>query len=159
MAMAEIRRANKDDYDSLVPLFRQVHEIHVNERPDLYKKNLTPVGRELYLSQINDEKQHIYVASEGIVIIAVAVMKMVEISDNPFMKDRRVLFIDSLCVDETKRNTGIGKRLMNFIIEFGKNLQVDSLELGVSERNSSAIKFYESIGLTTKSRKMEIKLN
>lgn len=32
---------------------------------------------------------------------------------------------------------------------------MDSIELGVSEKNTSAIGFYESIGMTTKSRKME----
>lgn len=119
-------------------------------------KFTTPVAREFFINQLNDEKQYIFVASEDKNIVAVAVMKMMEISENPFMKDRRVLYINSLCVD--KKEYGIGKRLMNFIIEFGKNLKVDSIELGESERNSSAIKFYESIGLTTKSRNMELRL-
>ncbi|WP_100407661.1 N-acetyltransferase [Bacillus solitudinis] len=34
-----------------------------------------------------------------------------------------------------------------------------SIELGVSEENTSAIEFYRAIGMTTKSRKMEIILN
>ncbi|WJH35418.1 hypothetical protein N6H14_05105 [Paenibacillus sp. CC-CFT747] len=38
-----IRAAQPSNYESLLPLFRQVHDWHVNERPDLYKENPTPV--------------------------------------------------------------------------------------------------------------------
>lgn len=34
-----IKNAHQDDYESLLPLFRQIHDLHVVfERPDLYKK-------------------------------------------------------------------------------------------------------------------------
>jgi ribosomal protein S18 acetylase RimI-like enzyme len=151
-----IRNANKNDYDSLLPLFRQVHELHFFERPDLYKENSTPVGQEFFESQIDDVKQHIFVAIIGIEIVGIVVMKEEEIIENSFVNARKILYINSLCVDETQRKKGIGKRLLQYIFDFGRSLKVDSVELGVSENNSSAIEFYESIGMTTKSRKMEI---
>lgn len=48
---------------------------------------------------------------------------------------------------------------MQYVIDFGGSLKVDSIELGVSENNAAAILFYESFGMTTKSRKMEFRLN
>ena len=49
--------------------------------------------------------------------------------------------------------------MTKFVFDFGKSLTVDSIELGVSEENTSAIEFYRSIGMTTKSRRMELKFN
>ena len=154
-----IRKANKSDYESSLSLFRQVHELHVCERPDLYKENSTPVSQELFESQLNDIKQHIFVATIGNEIVGVIMMKEEEITENSFVKARKVLFINSLCITETQRKKGIGKRLMKYVFVFGKSLKVESIELGVSEKNSYAVEFYESIGMTTKSRKMEIILN
>ncbi|GAE37493.1 GNAT family N-acetyltransferase [Halalkalibacter akibai] len=154
-----IRNANKSDYNSLLPLFRQVHELHVYERPDLYKENSTPVSQEFFENQLADDRQHIFVATRGIEIVGIVVLKEEEIAENSFVNARNILFINSLCVAETQRKKGIGKRLLQYVFEFGRSLKVDSIELGVSEKNSSAIEFYESIGMATKSRKMEILLN
>lgn len=153
-----IRSATQADYESLLPLFRQIHDLHVCWRPDLYKKNDTPVGQELFESQLNDVKQHMFVALMDSEIIGVAVTKEEDITENPFVTARKILLIDSLCISETQRSKGVGKRLMSFVINFGKSLKVDSIELSVLEKNASAISFYESIGMTTKSRKMEFRL-
>lgn len=154
-----IRKANKDDYKFLLSLFRQVHDLHVYERPDYYKENSTPVSQEFFESQLNDIKQHIFVATIDNLIVGVIVMKEEDIPENSFVKARKVLFINSLCIAEAQRKKGIGKRLMKYVFDFGISLKVDSIELGVSEKNPYAIEFYESIGMTTKSRKMEIILN
>ncbi|MFB0832646.1 N-acetyltransferase family protein [Brevibacillus laterosporus] len=154
-----IRNAHQDDYGSLVPLFRQVHDLHVFERPDLYKENPTPVRKEFFESQLIDGKQHIFVATIGLEIIGVVVTKEEDITENSFVNARKILFVNSLCVSETYRNKGVGKRLMQYVIDFGGSLKVDSIELGVSENNDSAILFYKSIGMTTKSKKMELRLN
>lgn len=153
-----IRSATQADYESLLPLFRQIHDLHVCERPDLYRENHFPVGKELFENQLNDVKQHIFVAVKGIEIIGVAVTKEEDITENPFVNARKILLIDSLCILETQRSKGVGKRLMSFVIDFGKSLKVDSIELSVLEKNASAIVFYEAIGMSTKSRKMEFRL-
>jgi diamine N-acetyltransferase len=154
-----IRNANQNDYESLLPLFRQIHELHVNIRPDLYRENSTPVGHEYFESQLADVKQAIFVATKGNEIVGFVVTKEEEITENPFVRARKVIVINSLCVAETERKKGIGNILLNYVIDYGKSLNVDSIELGVSEANSSAIEFYESNGMTTKSRKMEYILN
>ncbi|MGP4064183.1 GNAT family N-acetyltransferase [Oceanobacillus sp. M65] len=154
-----IRNAEQSDYVSLLPLFRQIHEFHVFVRPDLYKENSTPVEQAFFESQLIDDKQHIFVAIKSNEIVGVVVTMEEEVTENTFVKERKVLFIKSLCVAETHRKKGIGKKLTKYVFDFGRSLQVDSIELGVSEENTSAIEFYRSIGMTTKGRKMEIKLN
>jgi ribosomal protein S18 acetylase RimI-like enzyme len=154
-----IRNAEQNDYESLLPLFRQVHEFHVFERPDLYKENSTPVEQEFFESQLFDVKQHIFVAVIGNDIAGVIVTKEEETTENSFVQARKVLLVNSLCVDETHRKNGIGKKLTKYVFDFGRSLGVDSIELGVSEKNTSAIEFYRSIGMKTKNRKMEIILD
>lgn len=154
-----IRNAEHNDYELLLPLFRQVHQFHVFARPDLYKENSTPVEQEFFESQLIDNKQHIFVATIGNDIVGVIVTKEEVTTENSFIKARKVLFINSLCVAETHRKKGIGKRLTTYVFRFGRSLRVDSIELGVSEKNTSAIEFYRSIGMTTKSRRMEYKFN
>lgn len=85
-------------------------------------------------------------------------MREEEVTANSFVKARDILVIDSLCVAEDIRNQGVGRVMMEFVLEFGRKLNVDSIELGVSESNRSTIRFYESIGFNTKSRKMEFRL-
>jgi len=156
--MVKIREARIEDYDSLLPLFRQVHQLHVFERPDIYKENLNPVERSFYQNQINDSKQHTFVAHCGMDIYGFVAMIEVEITANSFLEARNILFVNSLCVAEKQRRNGIGKLIMEFVLDYGKKLNVNTVELGVSESNRSAIEFYESMGLNTKSRKMEFKL-
>ncbi|PGS54220.1 GNAT family N-acetyltransferase [Bacillus sp. AFS041924] len=154
-----IRNANEEDYNSLLSLFRQVHDLHVFERPDLYKENSTPVGEEDFTNQLKDDKQHIYVATLDTEIVGVAVLKEEEVVENSFVNTRKILLVNSLCVDDASRKKGIGRKLMQFVFDFARELNVDSIELGVSESNQNAIHFYESIGMTTKNRKMELRLS
>ncbi len=153
----KIREARIEDYESLLPLFRQVHELHVFERPDVYKENPSPVERDFYLNQIVDSKQHIFVAYRGVDIYAVVVREE-EVTANSFVKARKILYVNSLCVAEEQRGNGLGKLMMEFVLDYGRKLNVDSIELGVSESNQSAVQFYNSIGLKTKSRRMEFRL-
>ncbi|WP_226582614.1 GNAT family N-acetyltransferase [Halobacillus litoralis] len=154
-----IRHAEQNDYESLLPLFRQVHEFHVSVRPDLYKENLTPVHREFFESQLMDSRQHILVAAISHDIVGVIVMKEEETAENSFVHARKVLFVNSLCVAETHRKMGIGEKLTKKAFDIGRHLKVDSVELGVAEKNTSAIEFYRKMGMSTKSRKMEISFN
>ena len=105
-----IRTAERNDYESLLPLFRQVHNLHVSARPDLYIGNPKPVEQEFFERQLNDEKQHIFVATIGKDIVGVIVTKEEETTENSFVRSRKVLAINSLSVAETHRKKGIGKK-------------------------------------------------
>jgi len=153
-----IRNADQKDYKSLLPLFKQVHNLHVFERPDLYKENKIPVDEEEFNNQLKDDKQHILVATLDTEIVGVAVLKKEEILENSFVNARKILLVNSLCVDDASRKKGIGRKLMQSVLDLAKELNVDSIELGVSESNQNAIHFYESIGMATKNRKMEFRL-
>jgi len=63
--------------------------------------------------------------------------------------------IDDLCVNEKYREKGIGKKLFEEIVIFGKENGVKCIELMVWEFNQDAIKFYESMGMKIRIKRME----
>ncbi|SNX52884.1 GNAT family N-acetyltransferase [Thermoanaerobacterium sp. RBIITD] len=73
--------------------------------------------------------------------------------------ERKFVYIDDLCVSSTHRRKGVGRKLFRHIVDYVKKSAYDTLELTVWEFNSDAIKFYESLGMTTKNRRMELKIN
>lgn len=63
------------------------------------------------------------------------------------MKDRKILHIEDICVDENYQKRGIGKKLYSQIVELAKEKKIDNIELMVWGFNKKAIKFYENLGM------------
>jgi ribosomal protein S18 acetylase RimI-like enzyme len=72
--------------------------------------------------------------------------------------DRETLHIDDLCVDAECRGMGIGKLLMAAAVEHARELGVYDIDLNVWEFNTDARMFYESLGFSTRQRRMELVL-
>lgn len=51
---------------------------------------------------------------------------------------------------------GIGSLLFNHIVEYARLKEASSIQLLVWEFNRDAINFYESMGMSTRNRRMEI---
>lgn len=66
--------------------------------------------QEFFENQLNDDKQHIFVATTGNELIGVVVTKEEEVTEKSFFKTRKVFYVKSLCVVETHRKKGIGKK-------------------------------------------------
>lgn len=54
--------------------------------------------------------------------------------------------ITNVCVDDIYRKNGIGKQMMQFLLEEGKKSNKDTFMLEVRVHNAPAIALYESIG-------------
>lgn len=60
----------------------------------------------------------------------------------------KCLYMDDLYVKTEFRTKGIGKRLMNSVIEFAKSSGCHKLRWQVARWNEPAIEFYKSLGAT-----------
>ena len=74
------------------------------------------------------------------------------------MTDRKELYIDDLCVDESCRGQGIAKALYRHVSDYAKTVGCGFITLNVWNGNDTAMKFYENAGLTPRSITMEMKL-
>jgi diamine N-acetyltransferase len=154
----QIRKASEIDYVDVSKLVAQIHEIHVTARPDIYSSDPCPMGEEYFVELINDENSFILVAEDTGIdkVVAYMVIRINTAPHRKIHKQRKYINIDDLCVDETYRGRGLGKKLMNYIVEYAKEIEINCIELGVTEFNKEAVLFYESIGMKTRSRRMEL---
>ena len=79
-------------------------------------------------------------------IIGYIIINIIE-KDNGFIRYRKLLSIDTLCIDEKYRGQGIGTRMLEFAKELGKNNSCTDMHLTVNPQNTNAIKVYEKFGM------------
>ncbi|MBZ9536239.1 GNAT family N-acetyltransferase [Cytobacillus oceanisediminis] len=152
-----MREAIKSDYEVVHQIQKQVHEIHTKERPDHYKMADTTLDREYFNSLIDGENTKVFLMEED-QPIAYTIITIKNTKERPILVPKKVVYMDDFGVESKYRGKGLGKMFFEKILEFAKNMEADSLELGVWEFNENAIKFYESMNLKAKMRRMEIDL-
>ena len=71
------------------------------------------------------------------------------------LPDIKTLYVDDLCVDETRRGQHIGKSLYEYVVAYAKANNFYNVTLNVWSLNESAMKFYEACGLVPQKVGME----
>ena len=71
------------------------------------------------------------------------------------LTDIRTLYIDDLCVDETKRGMHIGTDLLAYVKSFAKAQGCYNVTLNVWALNTEAYRFYEKAGMHIQKFSME----
>lgn len=137
-----------EDFNRVNELAKQVHELHVNWRPDLFlnvdeviiKEDFEEIiqAKEIFVAKIQDE------------IVGYITFNIKE-KDNSSMRYRKQLQIEAICVDEKSRGKGIGTELLNYTKEYGKENNCTDIYLTVNEENKNAIRVYEEFGFKVKS--------
>jgi len=75
------------------------------------------------------------------------------------LRTMTLAYIDDFCVKASKQKNGIGRLLFDYVVSYAKSEGALSLQLIVWEFNKDAIKFYESLGMTVRNRRMELNLS
>lgn len=155
MDSIKIRRAENKDIPSINKLLYQVHKVHSDVRPDLFKKGGKKYTDSELSEIISDDKRPIFVAENesGILGYAFCIHKQF-INDNS-LTDVKTLYIDDLCVDEAARGMSIGKKLYEYVVEYAKKSGYYNVTLNVWADNINAVRFYEHIGLKIQKIGME----
>lgn len=151
-----IRRAEQKDMPGINNLLRQVLMVHHNGRPDLFKANAKKYTDEQLAELIRDDKKPIFVCvDETEKVIGYAFCVWQQHIGNEILTDIKTLYIDDLCVDETKRGQHIGKNLYEHVLAYAKENNFYNVTLNVWSLNEGAMKFYEACGLVPQKVGME----
>ena len=148
----EIRRAKKDDIPRLLALLTQIRKIHADLRPDLFAVGTTKYGEEELNQMIDDDDNPIYVAMIDHYVVGYAMCQKKFVSR---VCTKKVYHLDDLCVDEKYRHQGIGEALFNFVKQEAKKDDCYEITLNSWPNNEPAIKFYEKMGMKTRSVVLE----
>ena len=150
-----IRRATIGDIPSINKLLRQVLDIHHKGRPDIFKANAKKYS-DVELSEIiADDSRPIFVYDDDGSVLGYAFCVFVQHKDNNILTDVKSLYIDDICVDQTKRGRHIGKELFLYVKDFAKQSGCHNMTLNVWSCNDSAYAFYEKCGFVPQKTVME----
>lgn len=137
-----------EDFYGVNELAKQVHELHVNWRPDLFLSVDEVISKEDFEKMI--QAKEIFVAKIEDEIVGYITINIKE-KINPSMRYRKQLQIEAICVDEKNRGKGIGTELLEYARKFAKEDNCTDLYLTVNKENEKAIKVYEEFGFKVKS--------
>ncbi len=151
-----VRFAKESELDRVNELRKQVNDIHVEGKPDVFKPGFGQELRDFVKVIWNDPEQEIVVAEDDGVICGFAVLHHINKPENPFMKERDFIDIDEFCVDKDHRRKGAASEMVLFIKEFAKEKGFSRIELNMWEFNQDALAFYEAAGFKTFRRYMEM---
>jgi ribosomal protein S18 acetylase RimI-like enzyme len=140
-----IRFAEYEDFNQIHEILKDLHGLHVKGEPNYYKKADAIIS----VKEFNDEidKGHVLVYECDSKILGYIMFYEMIITNNPIIKDQKVLFINDLCVLHSERGKGIGRQLFCNIERFAKDNQYTDIELNVWSFNINAFKFYKSMGM------------
>ena len=128
-----IRKAEAEDFDSIIDLQKQFA---------LFQK--TPEKVTITVAQMKEEKDlfHCLLAeTKDKAIVGFATYFPVY-----FSWSGKAMYVDDLFVKNDYRNKGIGKQLLNAVINMAKENGCKKVRWQVSDWNINAIDFYKSLG-------------
>lgn len=144
-----IRRAEEKDIPRLIDLLYQVHRVHAEGRPDIFRLGNKKYTKEELCVLLASEQTPIYVAEdENAYVCGYAFCVYQEIKNDISLMDMKTLYIDDLCVDEKVRGKHIGTMLYEHVLSEAKRMGCYHVTLNVWCLNESAMRFYEKCGLS-----------
>lgn len=154
----EIRFAQTIDIPGMIELLYQVGGVHHDIRPDIFRPGAIKYTEKDLESILLDPEKPIFVAVQEGKVLGYCFCQLKQFRDSTVLTDRKELYIDDLCVDETHRNLHIGRALYDHTCTWAKSIDCHFVTLNVWCGNDNAMKFYQNRGMTARSITMECKL-
>ena len=143
------------DREDVNRLARQVHEMHIAWRPDLFQMPEELFPEPLFRELIANRE--LYVAKIDQTVVGFALLR-IKPSDGIGRVPRKIMLIDQICVDEGLRGHGFGTQMMEEIRILAKAFRCTDLQLGVYPQNDAAVSFYQKCGFMIRSIDMQRKV-
>ncbi|MBQ1466490.1 MAG: GNAT family N-acetyltransferase [Eubacteriaceae bacterium] len=151
-----IRKAEKKDMGAITKLLLQVHEVHAQGRPDIFKPGGIKYDEAELEKVIEDEKNRpvfVYEEDGEVKGYIFCIYEYQEETTN--VRGIRTMYIDDLCVDESCRGQHVGTELYRYAKDVARKEGCYRVTLHVWELNPDAAGFYEHLGMKTLMRTME----
>lgn len=148
-----IRNARLEEYKTVETIMKQVQQMHIDWRPDIYKYSETVLPLEIFKQAINDKTFFIAEYEGNIAGILFIIFRHIE---SPNQMTRNIIFVDSMAVDEKYRGKGIGHAFFDFLKDLRNDKRYAGIELQVNAKNKAAYEMYVNCGFTDKSINMEL---
>lgn len=155
MEQISIRRAAQSDLQGINKLLYEVHKVHSDLRPDLFKAGAKKYRDDEVRNIIADDSRPVFVAEKDGEILGYAFCVHKQHLNDYSLTDIQTLYIDDLCVDEAVRGAHIGSLLYEYVLAYAKKNGYYNVTLNVWAGNDKAMRFYEKLGLKVQKTGME----
>lgn len=152
-----IRLATIRDKEAVNALRRQVNDLHVQGRPDIFKSGFGPEIRDHVDGYLKGEDCRVFVDDRDGQIAGMVMVDYIDRPESPYNLARRFVHIAEICVDGAFRRQGVGKTLVEHVKADAKEKGYARIELDVWAFND-ALAFYEAEGFTVFRRFLELDL-
>lgn len=151
-----IRKAENGDIEDVLRLLVQVNDVHAVARPDLFVEGHTKYTaselEEIFLNPSTPVFVDVDVDGH---VLGYCFCVMQDNTSGKHLRPIKTLYIDDLCVDENARGKNVGKRLYEYVKDYGRREGCYNLTLNVWEGNEKAMGFYRRMGLRTQKTGLE----
>ena len=153
-----IRFAKENELVRVNELRKQVNDLHVEGKPEVFKAGFNDELRDYIYNIWDDPEQEIVVADLDGTICGFAVLHHIVKPATPFMYERDFIDVDEFCVDKDYRRQGVASEMITFMRNYAREKGFNRIELNMWEFNRDALAFYETVGFKTYRRYMEMKV-
>lgn len=158
MASVRIRQATLDDFGAIDALVQPVHDDHVAAHPEQFRLTASAFPIERLTDLLAVGSSCLLVAEVGGDIVGFLAATVREAPPFPAFVQRQTVYVEMVAVSESIRGRGIGSYMMQRTIDWARSQGIGELELNVFDFNDRAIRFYERLGMKSKSRRMSLPL-
>lgn len=153
------RAATQDDCDAVSNLLRIVDEHHVRLRPDVFRSFDDPAAMlKRVMGFLADEDAEIILAEVDHNVVGLATVQIHDNPDAPMFRSGRRAIMSDLVVHPESRRSGIGKQLLDQVVEWSRARGFGSLGLNVWNVNEDAVSFFAASGFEPRCQQMELKI-
>jgi len=153
-----IRDACISDFNAILNLQNQVFQIHLTARPDMIKPKL-PFNQGYFEQSLQDDNKKFLVFEKDRNILGYCIIQVLEYKDHHILHDMKIVEINDMCVDEKTRGNNIGRQFVDSAKDYAKEIGAARLELTVWGFNKSARQFYEHLGMSERTIRMEMSVD
>ena len=142
----EVRKARRDELERVNELRRQVNDVHVQGRPDIF---LPGFGEELQrhvYDAFDDPGSDVIVALSGGQIAGFATVQYIHRPASPYCLPRDFYRVEEFGVDAAHRRRGVATAMVDYMRRDARERGFLRVELDAWAFNRGALAFYEAAG-------------
>jgi diamine N-acetyltransferase len=153
----EIRRAEVGDVEALVGLHREVHLVHLAERPDQFRPTRDDEIAGVYRTRLSAANTRVWVALLDGQAVGHVVAIHHQRAEHAMCPARQWWDVDELGVTSAHRRSGIARALLQTVVDAATAAGVREIELNSWAFNHTAHATFENFGFTPKVIRFELK--
>lgn len=154
-----IRKATYGDHGAIAGIADPIYDEHAQVVPSIFRAGQSLMPLQHIRTLVDSPNADILVAETTSETVGFIVVSVQDAPHVPVLIPRRTTHIEFFAVHPLYRGKGLGHRLMGAAVAWATEHSADELELTVYEFNTTAISFYEGVGMHTRARTMAFPLN